>query len=77
MNCILCEEQILKEQDKMMVGLDIPYINIWFHRICYREISSFLNEFLQKNFEKWYNNYMEEVKNDEKSKKYRSISRKL
>lgn len=50
-----------------MIGIDIPYINIWFHYSCFREVKEFLNEFLQKNLEKWYNNYVEEVKNGRKS----------
>lgn len=77
MNCIVCEEELLKEQERIMVGVDIPYVNVWFHRPCYRQIKDELNEFLQKNLEKWYNKYVEEDKNDRKTKKNREVSRKF
>jgi len=38
-----------------MVGLDRPYINLWFHQSCYEELGEKMNSFLQDSKEIWYN----------------------
>ena len=36
--CFYCDKEINPDQEKYFVGLDIPYINLIFHRICYKSI---------------------------------------
>jgi len=55
--CIKCWEVILPEEKKTIIPLDIPYVNLWVHKGCLLEIENLL-EFLQKNYEKWYNYYV-------------------
>jgi hypothetical protein len=47
-NCPVCNKKILEEEAKYMVGLEVPYINIFFHLDCYKSISN-MTEFLNKN----------------------------
>lgn len=60
MKCLVCDEDVI--EDKIMVGLDIPYFNLWLHKACFRQIKNELNEFLQKNKEKLYNIIVEQNK---------------
>jgi hypothetical protein len=55
-----------------MVGLDIPYINIWFHKECFRSIKESINDFMSQNIELVYN--IVEGKNNDK--KFRNTNRK-
>ena len=61
--CPVCDEEIKEDDKKFMLGIDKPYINVWFHRACYKSVESDLLLFLQKNIKKWYNSNVEEVKN--------------
>jgi hypothetical protein len=48
--CFYCEEKILKEEDVYVVGVDIPYINLKFHRDCFQKIFAYGEEkYLQEN----------------------------
>lgn len=46
--CPVCNKEILPEETKYMVGLEVPYINIFFHLDCYKTITD-MTEFLNKN----------------------------
>jgi len=59
--CIYCWE-VLKD-DKTIVALDIPRVNLWIHPDCEDKIENML-EYLIKNYEKWYNYYVLGVEND-------------
>ncbi len=46
MPCFHCNEKVLESDNKFYLGLDIPYINLLFHRVCFwsiKDINSFLN----------------------------------
>ena len=36
MICFDCKKEIETGEDKLMLGLDKPYINLWFHKHCYK-----------------------------------------
>jgi len=35
MMCFECVKEIETGQEKTMLGLDVPYINLWFHKSCF------------------------------------------
>lgn len=60
--CFHCNSDIVIEPDMgkrvtevryIMVGIDVPYINLFFHAKCYSEIDS-INEYLLAKAEKIY-----------------------
>lgn len=56
--CVYCmvKEQEKDENDYTMIGLDRPYVNLFFHRSCLEEIGKEnVGRFLQENLEIWYN----------------------
>jgi len=73
--CLLCESNILKDQDKFMIALDIPYINLYMHMGCYRQIQEDLNNFLLQHIEMVYN-YNGEENNARKSNRIRRKERR-
>jgi len=65
MICFHCGKEI--EDRPMMVGLDTPYINLYFHKPdCWAIVDTDLNAYLAQNLEKIYN-YLE--KDGKKGKK--------
>jgi hypothetical protein len=53
MICFHCAKEILETDKKHMIGLDVPYINIFFHTSCYNlNVSSNINEYLSNNRQK-------------------------
>jgi len=56
MICIYCKKEIKKGDDKFMLGLEKPYINLPLHRGCYKKIKNNLLEFLNENLEDYLNN---------------------
>lgn len=52
--CFYCEQEIKEDEPETMIGVDIPYVNIWFHRTELRKITD-LNSYLAQNAEKIYN----------------------
>ena len=55
MICFHCGKEIGDDQ-KGMVGLDIPYINLYFHKPdCWEIADRDLNAYLAQNIEKIYN----------------------
>jgi len=58
MICFKCGKEITEEwkndklvnSDGIMIGLDKPYVNIWFHRECEKNVD--LNQFLSDNVDK-------------------------
>lgn len=76
MICLVCKKEVLKDQDKFMVGLDIPYVNLWFHRECYRQIENDINNFVLQNIEMVYN-YNRGGNNVERSNKNERKPRKI
>jgi hypothetical protein len=59
--CLYClskgkskEESEIILDNYQMVAIERPYINLWFHGECYRDIKH-LPLFLQENKDLWYN----------------------
>jgi uncharacterized protein YmfQ (DUF2313 family) len=53
MQCSVCQKEILKEDLKFLLGIDIPYCNIWMHRSCYKRVlGEGLREYLTANIER-------------------------
>jgi len=53
--CIVCDIQLEQEDDKFMVALEVPYMNLFLHKDCYNKIKDILLDFLIKNLEKYIN----------------------
>jgi len=55
--CFDCGKEIIRREDGRMVGVDVPYINLFFHRTCLNRIGGLqaVNEYLSLNKEKLYN----------------------
>jgi hypothetical protein len=67
MNCILCEKEILPEEDKFYVPVDVPYVNIKIHRECLISKGyDYIIRYLTKNPEIVYNYIENRRKNGRK-----------
>lgn len=40
--CFVCEENLDEIEEIFMLGLDRPYVNLWFHKVCLNEIDDLL-----------------------------------
>jgi hypothetical protein len=70
MICLHCDNEILETDSKQMVGLDVPYLNIWFHRGCYNLfVKSEINEYLRNNVQKIENMVQLESKINNKGRR--------
>ena len=49
MMCFFCSKEIDDSSEKFMLGLDKPYVNLWFHRDCWRKIKN--------NFEDYFSQF--------------------
>lgn len=59
--CIKCWK--ILEDEKTIIALDIPRVNLWIHPSCEMEIDNML-QYLIENYEKWYNYYVLGVENE-------------
>ena len=50
--CPLCDEPVLKGTEKIMIPLEVPYLNFYMHKDCYNAIYGEFTEFLMKNIDK-------------------------
>ena len=56
MICFHCNKEIESPRDRVMLGLDVPYLNFWFHKDCYNNfVAPDINVYIGKNKEKVYN----------------------
>ena len=64
MNCFYCKEKIIpKKNDQgrcqearyMMVPIERPYLNLFFHPECYKEIQDIISVYLTKELSLVYN----------------------
>lgn len=64
MICFYCGKELVEEDKRQMVGLDVPYLNIWFHKpFCWSEANSpDLNTYLASKIEMIYNELSKENK---------------
>ena len=59
MICIFCGEEV--KEDKFILALEKPYMNLWVHRYCERDCDN-IREFLEKNLEKYLELYNKQKK---------------
>jgi len=70
MICFHCGEIIDVLQNRSMIGLDTPYVNLWFHRECFDlNVKNTTNAYLLQNIKLCYT-YQE---NENKKGKNRRI----
>ena len=50
--CFKCEKPIKEKDPPFMYAVDIPYINLWFHMKCYKEIENTTGEYILSNYDK-------------------------
>jgi len=50
--CFKCEKVIKEEEPIFMYAIDIPYVNLWFHKECFKEIEDTTEEYLLSNYDK-------------------------
>jgi hypothetical protein len=46
--CFVCEKDLDEFGGVFMLGLDRPYVNLWFHRVCFDEIDDLLGYLTSK-----------------------------
>lgn len=66
MICFECEKEINLEDKKMMLAIEVPYRNLWFHKDCYNTIKEREIIYLTQNAEKCYNYHEKRIKNTQK-----------
>lgn len=49
--CFMCEKDLKEFGGVFMLGLDRPYVNLWFHRACFDSVESNLLEYLNTKIE--------------------------
>lgn len=68
--CFHCEEEFeTRVGNYKLVVSDRPYINIYFHKVCYNKINDIYSYFEGKNEKKWYNYISERSGNERKRRK--------
>lgn len=58
MVCIVCNNTVLSSDAKFMLALDIPYLNLYLHKSCYKKIQNHINEFLSENLQNFMDKYV-------------------
>jgi hypothetical protein len=51
-NCFICGEKLTEFGGVYMLGLDRPYVNLWFHRDCFNNIEEDLLMYLNTKIDK-------------------------
>jgi hypothetical protein len=64
MRCFSCEKEIETTDKKRMVAIDTPYLNLWFHFECLRQITD-LRSYLSEHY-KLLEKYEKTRKNGQK-----------
>ena len=72
--CVNCREEVERKMGEYtMVAVDVPYINLFFHKKCLEDIEKKYNNnlslYLTENYEIWYNIYEEYEKANKKRRK--------
>jgi hypothetical protein len=69
MICFHCNKTIESFQERSMIGLDVPYVNLWFHRDCFDlHVRSNIDAYLLQNIKLCYT-YQEKLNNKGKNKR--------
>jgi hypothetical protein len=50
--CFKCEKPIKEDDPIFMYAIEIPYVNLWFHRDCFEKIENTTEEYLLSNYDK-------------------------
>jgi hypothetical protein len=45
--CIVCGQIVSEQEERYLLGVDMPYINLWLHRGCWYSIKSYSDQFLK------------------------------
>lgn len=61
MKCAVCDEEFKEDDNKFMLPLERPYMNIFMHRGCYLSIVG--------NISEWINEYLILIESQKKSEK--------
>lgn len=49
--CFVCKKKLNSFEGVFMLGLDRPYVNLWFHKVCFNEIDNLLSYLKSKTEE--------------------------
>lgn len=60
--CIVCDTVADPTQPRYMLGLEQPYVNLFFHRECWEQIKENYVEFLNENLPEYLKKYPISVK---------------
>ena len=52
--CFLCRKDLNEFGGVFMLGLDRPYVNLWFHRECFDTVEPNLLEYLNAEIDRLY-----------------------
>jgi hypothetical protein len=52
-HCPVCKKYVMVVEEKMMVAVESPYLNIYFHIDCYNQVKDTLKEFMEKNLDEY------------------------
>jgi len=61
MKCAVCDEEFKEDDNKFMLPLERPYMNIFMHKGCYLSI--------KENLSDWVNKYLILIESQKKSEK--------
>ncbi len=50
--CFYCEKIIKEKEPIFMYAIDIPYVNLWFHKECYDIIENTTGDYILSNYDK-------------------------
>lgn len=50
--CFYCEKPIKEKDPMFMYAVDMPYMNLWFHKKCYDIIEDTTGEYILSNYDK-------------------------
>ena len=58
--CFYCEKSIKEKEPMNMYAIDLPYMNLWFHRECYNLIEDTTGDYILSNYDK-LNEFLEKI----------------
>jgi hypothetical protein len=73
MKCFICFDEI-ETSDRFFIGLDIPYVNILVHKVCWRGIRDEMLEYFTVNYTR-LEEHVSQIKN-RKPIKMRNLTHK-
>jgi hypothetical protein len=76
--CFHCTKDIVDPLDYNLYPLDIPYINLFFHKSCFRELGGYdkMPVYCTEHIEKVYNRTITSIKGEKTGKNGRKTQKK-